>query len=203
MWVLERLRSDHADAVLTFEIENRAFFSATISDRGDTYFEHFAEHHRSCLNEQDAGTCAYYVVVDERGTVLGRFNLYEINDGMAEVGYRVDERATGRGLATDALGSLCALAEQELRLTTLTARTSDENVASQRVLEKCGFVVTGPVEVGGRMGRGYRYAGGEVGGGLTESDALGIWHVLDRGGAMGETPADGARVSPRDATVKE
>ncbi len=158
MWVLERLRSDHADAVLTFETENRDFFVGTISDRGDAYFEHFAEHHRSCLNEQDAGTCAYYVVVDEFGSVLGRFNLYEINDGTAEVGYRVDERATGRGLATDALRSLCALAENELSLTVLTARTSDENVASQRVLEKCGFVVTGPVEVGGRQGRGYRLA---------------------------------------------
>ena len=157
MWVLERLRSDHVDAVLTFEIKNRAFFSATISDRGDAYFEHFAEHHRSCLNEQDAGTCVYYVVVDESGSVLGRFNLYEINDGTAEVGYRVDECATGHGLATDALRSLCALAEKDLGLTTLTARTNAENVASQRVLEKCGFVVTGPVEVAGRMGRGYRY----------------------------------------------
>ena len=157
MWVLERLRSDHADAVLTFETENRAFFSATISDRGDAYFEHFAEHHQSCLNEQDAGVCAYFVVVDEVGSVLGRFNLYEIKDGAAEVGYRVGERATGRGLATDALRALCALARDELSLTTLTARTSDENVASQRVLEKCGFVVMGPVEVGGRPGRWYRF----------------------------------------------
>ena len=156
MWVLERLRSDHIDAVLTFETENRDFFTATIADRGDAYFEHFAEHHRSCLNEQDAGTCAYYVVVDEFGSVLGRFNLYEINDGTAEVGYRVGECATGRGLATEALRALCVVARDELSLTTLTARTSDENVASQRVLEKCGFAVMGPVEVGGRPGRWYR-----------------------------------------------
>ena len=32
---LQRLHTDHAPAVLAFELTNRAYFSAFISDRGD------------------------------------------------------------------------------------------------------------------------------------------------------------------------
>ncbi|NUV38105.1 GNAT family N-acetyltransferase, partial [Streptomyces sp. KAI-27] len=35
---LQRLRADHAPALLAFERENRAWFARTISDRGDAYF---------------------------------------------------------------------------------------------------------------------------------------------------------------------
>lgn len=157
MFVLEPLRIDHADAVLAFEIENRAYFTSSISDRGDDYFAHFAEHHRTCLVEQEAGTCAYYVLVDDDGRIVGRFNLYEISGDTAEVGYRVSEHVAGRGVASEALRALCALATTHLSLRTLNARTSDANIASQRVLEKCGFVVVGTTEVGGRPGRLYCY----------------------------------------------
>jgi hypothetical protein len=39
--VIERLRLDHAAAVLVFEPENRAYFAASVSDRGDDYFTGF------------------------------------------------------------------------------------------------------------------------------------------------------------------
>ncbi len=152
---LERLRSDHADAVLAFETANRAFFSESISDRGDDYFERFAAHHRASLDEQETGVCAYFVLVDDDGAVLGRFNLYEIGHGTAEVGYRVAQSVSGRGVATEALGRLCEVARTRLSLRTLSARTSGENIASQRVLEKCGFLAVGEAEVGGRPGRTY------------------------------------------------
>jgi len=38
------------------------------------------------------------VLVGEDGTVLGRFNLYRLEDGTAELGYRVAQRAWSRGL---------------------------------------------------------------------------------------------------------
>jgi [ribosomal protein S5]-alanine N-acetyltransferase len=38
MHVLQRLRRDHAAALLAFELESRAFFAASIPDRGDDYF---------------------------------------------------------------------------------------------------------------------------------------------------------------------
>ena len=45
---LQRLRADHASAVLEFELANRAYFAASISDRGDEFYEHFTERHMLC-----------------------------------------------------------------------------------------------------------------------------------------------------------
>ena len=68
---LERLRSDHAAAVLAFEVANRAYFAASINDRGDEFYEQFSERHRALLAEQDAGVCVFHVLVDGDGTVSG------------------------------------------------------------------------------------------------------------------------------------
>lgn len=97
---LQLLRPDHAAAVLAFELENRAFFATTISDRGDAYFEHFTDRHSALLAEHVAGTGAFYVLVDDDSFVLGRFNLIFESEHTARLGYRVAERSCGRGVAT-------------------------------------------------------------------------------------------------------
>ena len=156
---LQLLRADHAPAVLAFEQENRGYFAASISDRGDAYFDEFAERHDAMLAEQKAGIGAYYVLVDDDGAVLGRFNLYRLQSGTAELGYRMAERAAGRGMATEAVRELARMAAPEYGLRALRAATSDANVASQRVLAKAGFVPDGPADpadIGGKPGRWYR-----------------------------------------------
>src|SRR5690349_22120642 len=107
---LKRLDAGHAPAVLAFEVANRAYFAASISDRGDDYFDQFADRFSALLDEQETGTCAFYVLVAEDGSVLGRFNLYDIADHSASVGYRVAQHVTGRGVATAAVRELCRLA---------------------------------------------------------------------------------------------
>ena len=86
---LQQLHPGHAAAVLAFELANRSYFAASVSDRGDEYFDQFTDQHSAMLAEQEAGTGAYYVLVAEDGSVLGRFNLYHFQDGTAELGYRV------------------------------------------------------------------------------------------------------------------
>jgi len=152
VYELQRLRRDHAAAVLDFEQTNRAYFVESISDRGDDYFAEFAERHQALLAEQEAGVCVCCVLVDEDETVVGRFNLYDLVDGTAVVGYRVAQGVSGRGVATSGLRELCRIAGEEYGLRTLKAGTSHENVASQRVLVKAGFVAVGPGEVGGSPG---------------------------------------------------
>ena len=158
MFELQRLRADHEAAVLVFEQANRAYFAESISDRGDDFYEQFAERHRALLAEQDAGVCVFHVLVDEDGEVVGRFNLYDVVDGTAEVGFRVSQRVVGRGVATSAVRELCRIASEQYGLRTLRAAASNENVASQRVLAKVGFVAVGPGEVGGRQGTWYELA---------------------------------------------
>ena len=155
---LQRLRASHAQAVLAFELANRAYFAMFISDRGDEFFDQFTEWHIALLVEQEAGLCACYVLVGDDGSVLGRFNLFDIRDGTAVLGYRVAERVAGRGVATAAVRELCQLAAQH-GLRTLKAATSHDNVASQRVLAKAGFRPAGPADpadIGGKQGTWYQ-----------------------------------------------
>jgi ribosomal-protein-alanine N-acetyltransferase len=156
---LQRLDVDHAPAVLAFELANRGYFAATISDRGDGYFARFTDRHRALLAEQEAGIGAYYVLVAADGSILGRFNLSFTGDGTAELGYRVAQQAAGRGLATAAVRELCGLAAARHGVRTLRAATSHQNAASQRVLAKNGFVPVGPAgpaDLGGKQGTWYQ-----------------------------------------------
>jgi len=156
---LQRLRADHEPAVLAFELANRAYFAASISDRGDEFYDQFTERHSALLIEQEAGSGAFYVLVDEDGSVLGRFNLYDINEGTAELGYRVAQHVAGRGVATATVRELCRLASARDGLRELRAATARENVACQKVLTKAGFVPIGPADpadLGGKPGTSYQ-----------------------------------------------
>ncbi|MFB6960132.1 GNAT family N-acetyltransferase [Streptomyces sp. NPDC056309] len=156
MVILERLRPDHAEALLAFERENRRYFARSVPDRGDAYFTGFAARHRALLAEQDAGVCHFHVVVDEQGELVGRVNLVDVADGCAELGYRIGERAAGRGVATAAVREVSRLAVVTYRLTELTAVTTLDNAASMTVLARTGFTAVGEEIVGGRPGRRYR-----------------------------------------------
>ena len=156
---LQRLRADHAPAVLAFEVANRAYFAASISDRGDRFFDQFADRHNARLAEQEAGLGAYYVLVADDGSVLGRFNLIFAGNGTAELGYRVAQEVAGRGVATATVLQMCELAAAQHDVRTLRAATAWQNVASQRVLAKAGFILTGPAdpaELGGKPGAWYQ-----------------------------------------------
>ncbi len=156
---LKRLHADHASAVLAFELANRAYFAASISDRGDDFFDQFTDRYNALLAEQEAGACAFYVLVAEDGSVLGRFNLVDIKDGAAELGYRVAQHVAGRGVATATVRELCRLAAARHGLRTLRAGASHGNAASRKVLTKAGFVPAGPADpadLGGKPGTWYQ-----------------------------------------------
>lgn len=152
---LQPLRADHAPAILDFEITNRAYFAKSVGDRGDEFFERFAQRHNARLAEQESGEGAYYVLVAEDGSVLGRFNLVFVGDGVAELGYRVAQHVAGRGVATATVRDLCRLAASRHGVTRLRAATAEDNEASRRVLVHAGFIPVGPADpadVGGKRG---------------------------------------------------
>ncbi|MER7918259.1 MULTISPECIES: GNAT family N-acetyltransferase [unclassified Streptomyces] len=155
---LQPLRPDHAPALLAFERANRAYFAASVPDRGDDYFARFAERHQALLAEQEAGVCRFHVVADADGEILGRINLVDVADGGAGLGYRIAERATGRGLATWAVRELCARAAEVYGLTFLTAASRVENLASRTVLARTGFTVVGETRLSGLPGLTFRRA---------------------------------------------
>ncbi|MFP3990472.1 GNAT family N-acetyltransferase [Streptomyces sp. E11-3] len=83
------------------------------------------------------------------GDVVGSAAVYGA-PGEREVTYWIDRPYWGRGLATATLRALLDLVPER----PLYARAAADNAASIRVLEKCGFVVTG-------HDRGFAHARGE------------------------------------------
>ncbi|MFC8696989.1 GNAT family N-acetyltransferase [Streptomyces parvus] len=83
------------------------------------------------------------------GVVVGHVGAYgEVGD--RQVTYWIDRAHWGRGLATAALRAFL----DETPTRPLHARAAADNLGSRRVLEKCGFLVTG-------TDRGFAQARGE------------------------------------------
>jgi ribosomal-protein-alanine N-acetyltransferase len=152
---LERLSTSHAEALLAFERENREYFAASVPDRGDAYFDEFELRHEALLAEQEAGICRFHVLVDDAGAVVGRVNLIDLENGSAELGYRIAEKAAGKGLASAAVRAIIGLAASEYGLTMLRARTTLDNPKSQAVLTRAGFRPVGDITLSGRPGTAY------------------------------------------------
>jgi ribosomal-protein-alanine N-acetyltransferase len=94
------------------------------------------------LSQHAEGTHLPHVILDADGAVAGRITLNGIVRGpflSCSVGYWVDQRRTGRGLATQALAEIMRVAFDELGLHRIQGETLVDNVGSQRVLEHCGF----------------------------------------------------------------
>lgn len=147
---LELVRADHAEALLAFERENREYFAASIPDRGDAYFAEFAARHAMLLELQAEGTDFFHVLVAGDGQIAGRVNLVEVEDGSAELGYRMARRWAGQGLATAAVSKVLTRAVADYGLVQLRAKVTLDNAASHRVLHRNGFVAVGEMLLNGK-----------------------------------------------------
>ena len=79
-----------------------------------------------------------YPVLLKNGTNIGYVQLVPLEEGF-EVGYHITKEATGNGYATEALNALLEFAKTEKNLTKVYGICVSENIASKKVLEKCGF----------------------------------------------------------------
>ena len=60
-----------------------------------------------------------------------------------EIGYTISKEFTGKGLATEAAERLMKYGQDEFGLQNFVAYTNQLNLASNRILEKCGFAKVG------------------------------------------------------------
>jgi [ribosomal protein S5]-alanine N-acetyltransferase len=127
---------------------NRDFLAPWEPLRGSDYFTEDAQRIaiQGALREHQEGRNLPLVIVDGADGVVGRITLNNIVRGAFQscsVGYWVSEAAGGRGVATAALTQVISIAFGELGLHRIQAETLLHNVASQRVLERNGFVRIG------------------------------------------------------------
>ena len=64
-------------------------------------------------------------------------------DGSVEIGYGISEIKQGNGYATEAVNAAVTWALKQPGVFRVEAETEPDNRASQRVLEKCGFIPSG------------------------------------------------------------
>ena len=74
---------------------------------------------------------------------MGSLVLFGVDDRRAEVGFWVHPEHRGKGITAEAL-DLATRFASESGMCELTARTSPENIASQRVLESAGYIGAAP-----------------------------------------------------------
>jgi [ribosomal protein S5]-alanine N-acetyltransferase len=136
---------DDAPALAKLVQANRDFLAPWDPVRGDGYFTEAGQlaDIQGSLIQYRQGIKLPHVILTESGTLAGRINLNNIVRGAFQsgsLGYWVSADENGRGLATAAVRDMVRLAFGELRLHRVEAGTLVRNAASQRVLERNGFV---------------------------------------------------------------
>ena len=98
-----------------------------------------------CLNNPDQWEWyAIWVIELNDGTHIGDLCFKGLDsNGVAEIGYGVLEEYQGQDYATEAVKAALRCAFQNPIVTAIEAETEDDNAASKRVLEKCGFIASG------------------------------------------------------------
>ena len=87
---------------------------------------------------------AIWMIELKNGTHIGELCFKGINEkGAAEIGYGIAEDYQGRGYATEAVTALTDWALMQPCVMRVMAETEESNIASQKVLNKAGFMPTG------------------------------------------------------------
>jgi ribosomal-protein-alanine N-acetyltransferase len=138
------LAPDHAPALARLVRENRQFLAPWEPVREERWFTEDGQRDEvaDALERAALGLSLPRVIVDGED-VVGRITLNNVVRGAfrsSSLGYWLAERATGRGLATQAVGEMLHVAFGELGLHRVEAGTLLHNIASQRVLERAGFL---------------------------------------------------------------
>ncbi|MEH6936917.1 GNAT family protein [Bacillus sp. JJ664] len=85
------------------------------------------------------------IVNRETNTLIGScgLNAYQERNKRAEVGYELHPDYWGHGYASEAVKAICTYAFDQLNLNRIGAIVYPENIPSQKLLEKLGFVNEG------------------------------------------------------------
>lgn len=105
----------------------------------------YTEMLNGCLNNPNQWEWyAIWMIELKDGTHIGEVCFKGLDsNGIAEIGYGISEKYQNYGYATEAVKAVLEWAFSNPNVTAVEAETDSENVASKRVLEKCGFIVNG------------------------------------------------------------
>ena len=86
------------------------------------------------------GPLIYPVLLKDK-TNIGYVQAVPLGDSVWEIGYHIGAKYTKRGYATEAVKAFLPVIMKRIGITKIAGVCVAENIASQKVLEKCGFVL--------------------------------------------------------------
>ncbi|MEL6287974.1 MAG: GNAT family N-acetyltransferase [Pseudomonadota bacterium] len=96
-----------------------------------------AEHAERWIAGSDELGPARAITAD--GRLIGVISFNPVTDGATEIGYWLGQPFWGQGFIREAVDAMIAAAFQQGSARRITAQVFDDNPASARVLERCGF----------------------------------------------------------------
>lgn len=144
---LEQLKIQDAERVFALTEANREYLSKflpwpestkAVSDSRD--FIELMLKRRG--NNEEYG---YGIKYDE--SIVGHISLMHLNDGQSpEIGYWVAKEYSGKGITTLAARALTDFGINELGLDAIIIRADPNNIASNKIAEKIGYIFEGQVD---------------------------------------------------------
>lgn len=145
--ILKLLDKKSASLVLAFLEENRQDFTKYEAEKKEIYFTKYYQEY-VVQNEYEAALkkayLRYYLFEKDSedkqiiGTVsVGQIRAFPYSSGV--LGYKMAVNKKNQGFGTEAVRAMCRSAAEYLGLHRLEAYALEDNYASIRLLEKCGF----------------------------------------------------------------
>lgn len=114
--------------------------------------EDASQYVKSCSQKNNAD---YSFAIEYKGEFAGGISLHLKNDFSAVTGYYLDEKYWNKGIMSEALGRVVDFAFNELKLVRISAYVFEDNIASEKVLVKCGFEYEGFLKKSHKKGSKY------------------------------------------------
>jgi len=108
---------------------------------GDKAFESIEEARQFILHYDNYTSHGFgrWTITDQENNYYGWCGLKQHESGMVDLGYRIKKSFWGLGIASETAMACVNYGREVLKLTEIVGRSSADNLASVRVLEKCGM----------------------------------------------------------------
>ncbi len=131
---LRQTQKPDLELFFQFQLDKEANYLAAFTSKDPTDKEAYFEKFTKLLNDPTINMQT--ILVDE--TIAGSIAKFEM-EGDTEITYWIDRNFWGKGIATTALKKFLTVENTR----PIFGRVAFDNLGSQKVLEKCGFVKIG------------------------------------------------------------
>ncbi|MFT7681867.1 MAG: ribosomal-protein-alanine N-acetyltransferase [Moritella dasanensis] len=140
---IESISLEDVDSLLAFELTNRSWFEQHVPPRDDSFYtpQGVREQISEYLSLHTKGEMYPMLIRSDSNEICGRINVHRVETDTCsgELGYRIGEQFTSKGIASKAVDKLVEYLISETKLNSLTAVVLCSNLGSQKVLERNGF----------------------------------------------------------------